>query len=455
MNRLTETLDDIAEQAKLYDVTDLAIMGANRRRRTRVFAVTALALLAVTCVLGVAALVRPVNTIGRPEVGPGRQDGDAPALVQPLLDTPTRGSLAGDINFIKDVLDRVLADPDAYGMPDDRARLRVLFAGDLPGNRRLVIVAGSTDRPRMIDLTGRRGAAAKNLELTAWGDVEEPVVRNEWRTDNNAGYSLVFGPEGYDVSVSDRPRYLLDGTVQRQWTPEPAGYIMRDTAKIAGGARVRISRGSTIFYEGRLASPGTQRTGTIDPNPLYGRGKPAPRAAKAAADALAYSTGLVGPDIHYVVLWSDDFVVDDPNGGGSGVGQIATVMAVTPDGGGPYITLATDTNPEPNGRDHPTGSGVFGDPERALIVMRLPHFNAEQPTTVQIVAPPAAVRLDLLRDGTVFKSTPLVNGVGQLGLGLGVELTARAYDAQGAVVAERIFTDDRAASGTEPEVKGW
>jgi hypothetical protein len=268
----------------------------------------------------------------------------------------------------------------------------------------------------------------------------------------------VFGPVGYDVSVSEAPRYLADSTVKRDWKPEPAGYIMRDTATLPAGLRVRMSRGETVFYEGGVASPGSRRTASVETNPLHGRGKPAPGAAQAAADALAYSSGLVGPGIRYIVLWSDDFVVDDPNGGGSGVGQIATVMAMTPDGGGPYLTLATDASPQPNGRTHPTGAGVLGDPERSLIVMRMPHFTADVPDTLQIVAPPAAVRADVLgRDGAVVATTPLSNGVGQLHLAGPIQVTVRVLDAQGAVVAERAFADitGAPASGVEPEIKGW
>jgi hypothetical protein len=196
----------------------------------------------------------------------------------------------------------------------------------------------------------------------------------------------------------------------------------------------------------------------IDPNPLHGRGKPAPRAARVATDALVFSTGLVGPGVRYVVLWSDDFPVDDPNGGGSGMGQIATVMAITPDGGGPYITIATDTSKEPNGRNHPTGAGVLGDPDRALIVMRMPHFGPEVPDQLQFIAPPSAVRAEVLRDGTVLATAALDNGVGNVQLRGPIEGTVRVYDASGATVAERPFADRTglAPSGVyEPTVKGW
>ncbi|GAB3868246.1 hypothetical protein ACFPIJ_24050 [Dactylosporangium cerinum] len=463
MRRLAETLEDIAGQAKLYDVTSAAVRGANRRRRARTLAASALSVLVVSCVLvNVVTLLGLDGGIGRPDLGPGRQNGEPPALVRPLLDSPARGSLAGDINLQKDVLDRIIADPDAYGLPGDRAKLRVLFAGDLFGNRRLVVVAGATGVPRLVNLTGGAGASAKSLKLTGWSDVEGPVVRDDWRSNNRGddGYVLVLGPAGYDVSVSDSPRYLADGTIKRDWKAEPAGYVARDTKALPNGLRVRISRDATVLYEGAVASPGTARRGAVDVNPLHGRGKPAPRAAEGAADALAYSTGLTGPDIRYVVLWSDDFWVEDPNKVGTGMGQIATVMALTPDGGGPYITLATDASPEPNSRTHPNAAGVIGDPEKALLVMRLPHFTQDPLDTLQIVAPPAAVRVEFVRqgDGAVLATTPLTNGVGRLELPAPVEGTVRAFDAKGAVVAERAYTDAFTygdSSNVEPQVRGW
>ncbi|GAA1573626.1 hypothetical protein GCM10009827_114410 [Dactylosporangium maewongense] len=448
--RLAEVLGDVAEQAKLYDLTDNAIKVVRRRRRVRKTAVAMVTMVAV--LVGVVAFVLPSGGPGRPEGGPGRLDGEPSSKVLPLLEAPTRGSLKDDVAFLDALLDRVVDNPSAFGLPGDRARLRVLFAGDLPGNRRVALVAGVTAAPRMVHLTASGKAAVKKLELTGWSDVEDPVVREEWRNDKNQGYALLFGPADYEVSVSEAPRYMDDGTIQRTWESEPTGYIVRDTSTLPRGLRVRMSRGDVVFYEAAVASPGTARAERIDPSPLYGRGKPAPRAAQVAADALAYSTGLVGPGIQYVVLWSDDFAVPD------GVGQIATVMAVTEQGGGPYITIATDTSPEPNGRNHPTGAGVAGNPEHTVIAMRMPHFDDTAPDTLQIVAPPQAVRVDLLKGEEVLATVPLSNGLGRVELPGPLQLTVRALDAQGKVIAQRAFADltgNQPSGGYEPEVHGW
>jgi hypothetical protein len=133
-------------------------------------------------------------------------------------------------------------------------------------------------------------------------------------------------------------------------------------------------------------------------------------------------------------------------------------MAITPDGGGPYLTFAFDTHKPPNGRNHPTGAGVLGDPAAALIAMRLPHWTAQTPDDLQLIAPPTAVRAEVVRDGVTVATAALTNGVGRLHLALPAEVTVRAFDASGAQVASTAFSDDieqrRQAMG-EPEIKGW
>ena len=80
------------------------------------------------------------------------------------------------------MLDRIVERPEAFGLPGDRALLRVLFVGDLFGNRRLAVVAGVTGVPRLVNLTGGAGRRRK-AELTGWSDVEAPVVHDDWRTN--------------------------------------------------------------------------------------------------------------------------------------------------------------------------------------------------------------------------------------------------------------------------------
>jgi len=286
----------------------------------------------------------------------------------------------------------------------------------------------------------------------------QPVIRLESlpALGEHGGYLVVFGPPGYEVSRSDSPRYFADGTVHRDWRPVPGDSFEFDYGQeVPRGLRFRFSKDGKILYEDGVATR-KSLTVTVDPTPLLGRGKPEPRAAQEAARGLAYATGLSGPDVHYVVLWSDDFDTKDPSY--PGPSQIATVMALTKDGGGPYLTLAVDSKNPPEGRNHPTGQGILGAPDKSLIVMRPPYFTGSEPGYVQIVAPPPAVRVEALKDGKVVAQTALTDGLAKLPLPAPSTLLFRVYDRSGGVVAEHSYEDVTGLANNgffEPTIKGW
>ena len=99
MRPFADVLEEIADQAKVYDVLDAAVRGAKRRRKARVIVRPLVAVAVVVALVACSGLVLGqfmdrFGGVGRPEPGPGRLGGDPPALVQPLLDSPTRGTLA-------------------------------------------------------------------------------------------------------------------------------------------------------------------------------------------------------------------------------------------------------------------------------------------------------------------------------------------------------------------------
>ena len=461
MKPLTEALVDLAGEADTYDVTERVIRRA-RRRWLRYSGRLALVAGAVVTVLVIGVVVRQLSFMAGGGSGTGGNGGPriASPLITELIDSPTRGSLGGDAAYLAALRKAVAGDRlgGFLGMggdrlPADAADVRVLFAGDVPGRRRVAIVAAASGRPMTATFEGAAGAAAGRLNPARWGDLDAPVY-----LEMGDGYVVLIGPASYTVEVSARPRYTAGGTVERTWVPDPSGAVVRASASMPPGLRVRLSRDGTVLYEANLPGAGRSVSVKVDPQPLYGRGIPLPDTARLVADALAHSSGLTDADARYVVLWSDGYTVDDPDGGGSGTGGIATVMAITPDGGGPYLTYAFDTNKPPTGRNHPTGAGVLGDPARGLIAMRLPHWTAQPTDALQVIAPPAAVRVEVLRNGVTVATAPLDRGVGRLDLAAPAEVTVRALDASGATVAETAFTDDvdqrRSATG-EPEIHNW
>jgi hypothetical protein len=454
MSLLSQALVDVAEQAKLYDVTEHAVRGGRRRRRmARVAPVAAV----------VVVMIGLVTVVGPWRGGPDRQVAEPSAGFAQLLKAPTRGPLASDTTYIAAMRDKALRDMPVDGrirsdLARNPAKLRLLYAGDMPDDSRLAVFGALTPDPTVVRFTGPAGAPVDRMKMADSLIVPGGPVyaTREGNLPPGRGYVLALGPAGYQVEVSSKPRYLADGTVERTWTRKPAGYLLQDLADVPAGLRMRFVRDSgEVLYEGDIMPPTDRRRVTVDSAPRAG--KPVPAASDEVAQSLAYGTGLTSPDIRYKVLWSDDFTVHDPNGRGSGTGKIVTVMAATPDGGGPYLTMASDAGNPATFHRHPTGAGILGDPEHSLITMRLPAWD-KLTDDLQILAPTTAVRAEVIGGGGVIGTATLDRGVGRLTLASPAAVTVRAYDSAGKVVAERQFSDkidDRGDGMYEPEIRSW
>jgi hypothetical protein len=439
----------------------LYLRARRRRRRTGVVA-GLLALALVVSGWWVTRDVSPPPDLARPVL-----DGDPPALVAALLDSPTRGSLANDTGFVDAIRQRAAQEGGhATGvggprlLPADPARVRVLFAGDVPGAKRIAIVAGVTASSALTEYVSPEGMPVSALTALT-SDTVHPVVTMDWGSAPDSEYTLVLAPAGTRLAFSADPHYLADGTIRRTWTDLAGDYLIRANNDQPPGARVRCTLNGTVLYESMLPSikpPGGPAT--VDPAPLYGRGKPEPLAARAAATLLAQATGLRPPQATFEVLWSDD--VPMPGLQGSKPAMVATVMAVTADGGGPYVTLALDpAAPDASMRSHPTGNGVLGDHAHGLIAMRLPFYSGTAPSeALEIIGPQAAVRAEVVRGTAVVASTALQSGVGQLTLfklETGTEVTVRVFDGAGRVLTQRPFAEQEENVGIvfEPSQHAW
>jgi hypothetical protein len=236
---------------------------------------------------------------------------------------------------------------------------------------------------------------------------------------------------------------------------QPHDYVLLPTTQLEPSKRVRFTVAGERLYEGPVQRT-VELTATVNPQPVSG-GRAEPAAAGQVADVIARTTGLTAAQATYKVLWSDEIpMVGLPN---SKTAIIATVMAVTHDGGGPYATFAFDpTDPYASARNRPTGSGVLGDPAKSLIAMRLPYYaGTALPDTLQIVAPPSAARVEVLRPGHVVVSTALDHGAGHVSLPVPSTAQVRAYDVAGRLVAQRSFADNESNISNlyEPTYRAW
>lgn len=426
-----------------------------RRRRHRRNLSAGLAALVVLLVLPASLLV--TRGFGHPNQSSGR----TAELTQALLDSPTRGSLAGDSAFLAAVTQRAAAEAGGVGptpgvhMPSTASQLRVLFAGDLFGRRRAVVI-GAPGSSYVEVWLGVAGASAGALELQTWADLA-PVVRIYLPEGVASEYQeswLVLAPAGSVFEYSDHPKYLSDGSVRREWQAVTGDYLAIDGVEVSGDGRVRVSYAGELLLEAGISTLITAGAGVSELPVDRVPGRTLPLAAeteKQTARTLERTPALAGARL--LVLWSAQIPM-----AGVGTVTIATVALRTPDGGGPYATLCFD--PNGMGRNHPTGSGVIGDPEKSLIAMRLPSYTAGGPTdTLQIIAPTAAVRVEVLRGGQLVTGGPLQLGVGavQLPQTGAASVTVRAYSATDAVLAEHGFTDDESSGSAvfEKDIQGW
>lgn len=435
LDALRSTLDRHAAQVVARPEPYARVLRLSRRRRAR--------RLSAICAVAVLLLTAPVVWLtGQPE--PYRPvAGPPPAHLLPLLESPTRGDLAGDSAFLAALRQRAAAEVDAGRgsgasqpqMPDDPNLIKVLFAGDL-GARRVALVAGLDGWPLYAIFQGGAGDGADGLENTGSGELGQPVVATGFAAGNGnpAQTYLLLGPTGavYEEATTT---YSATG-VQRTWHRIADGADYFGAADLKGWHTFRVVMDGKVLLEttGGVATVSSEVN--VDPHPVAGRGRALPQASQRIAGMLAQMTGLAGPDVTFRVLWSDEL---DMPGTPTGKAYVVTVQAVMPQGGGPFFTAALDTG-EGFYRDHPTGYGMAGSPEQTLIAMRLPAYVAEPGDRLQLIAPPTAVRAEVTSGAQTWQAD-LVNGVGHLDLPPGVAATVRAYDAAGTLLATKEYLD--------------
>jgi hypothetical protein len=236
-----------------------------RRGRIRVAAGGLLAVLLLLTGVGVgtrhAGGPRPATSASPGPPAP--RDGGSPR--PSLYDAPTRGSLAGDPDFLAGV--RALpwpSPPSLDGPPGDPAAedRRVLYAGDVPGSRRWALVAA----PIGVDLgyawfTGPGGADADELTLAlppARGDVDRPIALLD--ASAPTGPLVVVVLPGDTVEYSPSLDRAADGSLQRTYSRLSVvdGVVLAGvvTPPARGGALLRVTRDGHPITSGEVPEVG-------------------------------------------------------------------------------------------------------------------------------------------------------------------------------------------------------
>jgi len=287
---------------------------------------------------------------------------------------PTRGSLAGDDDFV----DGVKALPWAteppvraadgtilYYLPDPPVDTRtVVFAGDVPGGRWALVVGSTASAAAAAGVpsdvvpeeslaaawfTGPPGATADQMTLAT----EPSSIATDWPaalTDPRNGVLVVVAAPGDQVEVSQRPFIDADARTSREWRP-----VETDD----GIAVTRVSPfprpydGSTsyrVLRDGRLEArdmPWSVFYEELADQPLpieYPRGRPGELGDQAARFAAANVLGELGLSTAQVSVRAP-WVGTLPNGGD---GQ-AAVVSITLPSGAVVVTSQWLMPPQPDG----------------------------------------------------------------------------------------------------------
>ncbi|WBB89481.1 hypothetical protein [Verrucosispora sp. WMMC514] len=378
-----------------------------RRRRQRQAALTGVAALVLAMVtippVGLASLLRTdESTLATAAYQPASPIDDP--MVRRLLDSPTRGSLAGDTALIATIEREYRAARAELLVDPSLDEVRVLFADDMPGASRVVVVAYLNDSHALIrHSSGPEGASVPEL-LDQTGTPDEPqeltpyvfFARYAPRGDDHvADLAVGLAPAGCRVEVSNAGRLQPDGSVVRSWAR-----MNTDGYAVQGGepaGRWQFTCDGTVRYSGPAVQAGVRTNLTITEAQETDLGKTAVRELRDVLDG----EGLVGSTPE--VFWTGrlpTWVPDAP--------AAVLVRSCSLDGGCAAL-LKADARALARSHpaippDHRTGIG-----SAALVAVPLPGETAG----VLVAGPESAARTELVdARGSTMTDGPLNDGIG-------------------------------------------
>ncbi|MFI1195222.1 hypothetical protein ACH4T9_18435 [Micromonospora sp. NPDC020750] len=322
-------------------------------------------------------------------------------MVRRLLDSPTRGNLAGDEALIADIKRQYRAARDQLLIDPALDEVKVLLAHDVPGARAVVVAFLNDSHASLRHGLGAAGASVPEL-LKKTGTPDEPQPLEPYvflgRQSPVAGLyvaTLAVGlaPAGCRVETSADGRIQPDGTITRSWRAvSDDGFVVRGAGQVA--ERWRFTCDGVLRYAG----PGGGGLGAVRP---VGRtpsasttGAPGSGDATFAAAAvhelqgMLESHGLTGPVPQ--VIWSGRLP-----GWVSGSTAAVLVRSCSTAGGCAALLMANADSPRQPGSAPPVDYVTVATGQPDLIAVQV---RGATPG-VLVVGPESAVRAELL-DGT-------------------------------------------------------
>jgi hypothetical protein len=364
-----------------------------------------------------------------------------------LYEHPTRGSLAGDDEWLAGINARELvSSAPAEGaspgpLPEESIERRtVAFAGDVPGERVALVVARLRDT-RIVQawFTGPVGAEPTEMALTLLKEAEKygPLALVDLPDPASPRHVLVVvGFPGDEIEVKTGRSVTASGERQDRWelvpTEDGAGAIALDSPVIwiQDALQVRIARdGAGVFsasFDPRFSARATavQERASIDLAAV-----PDPRGARAVVDE-----SLVWEAVHYLIgtygLHPEEMGLTLLAGGpveGSGTSTLlagGTLPSGTTVGflvAEPFVTLTATAPPGTALLDRVFALGLGG--------------------TFVVCGPSAGASAELYdAGGTLIGTVPLLDGAGAIPMPAQEPATVGILDASGALVANTPVT---------------
>ncbi|MGC4807101.1 hypothetical protein [Micromonospora sp. DT233] len=406
-----------------------------RRRRTAVACVAGLAVVAMALpVLGAAGRLTTSGVASPPPAAGTYQPASRveEPMVRQLLDSPTRGNLAGDEALIADLQRRYRAARAELLVDPALHEVRVLLAHDAP-NARIVVVAFLDDSHALLRSGSAQPGASVPELLSQTGTPDEPqplapyvFYGRSLPEGGRHGTDLRVGlaPAGCLVMVSADGRIQPDGSVARSWrTVSTDGFVTQGSGRVT--ERWRFTCQGVLRYVGpAVGGPGT-RLPREAASPVATAGARGTVDAALAADGarelreLMAGQGLVGSAPQ--VVWGGRLP------GWMAGAPAAVLVRSCSTAGGCAVLLETEaeTSSQPGAvaTDH---RAATGSPD--LAVVRVPGETGG----VLVVGPEAAVRVELLDAlaGTVATGR-LDAGAGTLRVDPRQVSTVRLFDRDG------------------------
>ncbi len=410
-----------------------------RRRRQRRMAVTGVAGLAAVAlalpVVGAAERQGITGVASSPPAAGAYQPAspiDEP-MVRQLLDSPTRGNLAGDEALIAEIERQYRAARAELLVDPMLDEVKVLLAHDAPGARTVVVAFLDDAHALLRRASGQAGASVPEL-LRQTGTPDEPAPLEPYvflgrqssvKGRHVADLAVGLAPAGCLVETSADGRIQPDGSVARSWQEVGTdGFVLREAGRLA--ERWRFTCHGVVRYAG----PAGGGLGVISPTEAAPPVSTA--SARGSVDATLAATavrdlqglldlhGLAGPAPQ--VIWGGRLPDWVPSGSSA-----VLVKSCSTDGGCAAL-LKTEAGSPPQQPESGSPAGyqtATGSPD--LVVVQTPGETGG----VLVVGPEAAARVELL-DG---KERTIASG--QLDTGAG---TVRVDPRQ--VVKVKVFDTD-------------